>query len=244
MIKRSPQNPYKIAQQNDRDDLCVAYLPAVRAMAYRIKERIPSFIDTNDLISVATIELLKLARRYDENINDSFWNFAKTRVNGAIMDYLRSLDVLSRQNRKILKAIDREITAYFNEHDEEPDDDFLSARLQMPVEKIREARLCSDISAVLPLDENLCSDELDPENGIETVMQKNQVMQKIEGILRAEKPRNALIMQLYFFEELNLSEIKEIVGVSEGRVSQIIKHVIKNIRQELGVDPKKKAKNV
>ena len=84
-----------------QDELALQYLPAVKAMAFRLKERLPSSIEMADLVSIGTEELIKLARRYDSSLNDSFWGFAKTRVNGAMLDYLRSLDVLSRANRKL-----------------------------------------------------------------------------------------------------------------------------------------------
>ncbi|WP_459101826.1 sigma factor, partial [Helicobacter pylori] len=144
-------NAYDKQQHHHQDALAIQYLPAVRAMAFRLKERLPSSIDFNDLVSIGTEELIKLARRYESALNDSFWGYAKTRVNGAMLDYLRSLDVISRSNRKLIKSIDIEITKHLNEHGKEPSDAYLAEVLGENIEKIKEAKTASDIYALVPI---------------------------------------------------------------------------------------------
>lgn len=214
-----------------QDELALQYLPAVKAMAFRLKERLPSSIEMADLVSIGTEELIKLARRYDSSLNDSFWGFAKTRVNGAMLDYLRSLDVLSRANRKLVKSIDYEVSKYFNEHQEEPTDEYLAKVLNEDIVKIKEARVASDIYALVPIDEQynaICT-----ENVVEDV-QKEELMEIIHTILKKLSKREQMVIQLYYFEELSLKEISEILDITESRISQISKEVIKKIRQGLG----------
>lgn len=224
-------NGYKQTLKYSQDELALQYLPAVKAMAFRLKERLPSSIEMADLVSIGTEELIKLARRYDSSINDSFWGYAKTRVNGAMLDYLRSLDVLSRANRKLVKSIDYEISKYFNEHQEEPSDEYLAKVLNEDVAKIKEARVASDIYALVPIDEqyNILSDE----NILEEV-QRDELIEIIHNILSTLSKREQSVIQLYYFEELNLKEISEILDITESRISQITKEVIKKIRNALG----------
>ena len=66
-------NSYTQDIKHKEDELAIQYLPAVKAMAFRLKERLPSSIDFLDLAAIGTEELIKLARRYDEKLNDSFW---------------------------------------------------------------------------------------------------------------------------------------------------------------------------
>ena len=68
---------YTAELKHSQDSLMLQYMPALRAMAFRLRERLPSSIDINDLISIGTEEMIKLARRYDSSINDSFWGYAK-----------------------------------------------------------------------------------------------------------------------------------------------------------------------
>ncbi|MDU7693341.1 MAG: RNA polymerase sigma factor FliA [Helicobacter sp.] len=215
-----------------QDELVLQYLPALKAHCYRLKERIPSYIDVNDLISIATEEMIKLARRYDKSLNDSFWNFAKTRVNGALIDYLRGLDVLSRANRKLVKLIDLEITRYYNRHQNEPSDEHLAKVLEVDVDKIKEARIASDIYLVIPLDEQYSAIE-SQDQSIELKIEKEELIAKIHSILSTLDHRDAMIIQMYFYEEMTLAEIREVLEITESRISQIIKQVIKKIRQKV-----------
>ncbi|WP_304208198.1 RNA polymerase sigma factor FliA [Helicobacter canis] len=224
-------NSYANEKQFSQDQLAIQYLPAVKAMAYRMKERLPSHLEVSELISIGTEELIKLARRYDEGLNDSFWGYAKSRVYGAMLDYLRSLDVISRASRKLIKAIDMEVSKYFNEHEEEPSDEYLSSVLGESVEKIREAKIAADIYMLVPIDEQY--NLMEPTNIIDK-LEKEELIEKIHNVLKTFSKREQLIIQLYFLEELNLSEIKEILNITESRISQITKEVIKKIRNSLG----------
>ncbi|BEG58186.1 Flagellar biosynthesis sigma factor FliA [Helicobacter sp. NHP21005] len=223
--------PYLDQIQNSQDELAIQYLPAVRSMAFRLKERLPSSVDFNDLVSVGTEELIKLSRRYDAALNDSFWGYAKTRVNGAMLDYLRSLDVVSRSSRKLIKSIDGEVTKYYNEHGQEPDDAYLAEVLGEDITKIRDAKAASDIYAHVPMDEQFNAIEQD---NITKKLEFEELLSAIQATLKTMTDREQLLIQLYFFEELNLSEIKEILGITESRISQIIKEVIKKVRKSLG----------
>lgn len=226
-------NGYNQNIKYSQDELAIQYLPAVRAIAYRIKERVPSSIDVNDLISIGTEELIKLARKYDSNINDSFWGYAKTRVNGALLDYLRSLDVVSRANRKLIKSIDNEITRYYNEHQEEPSDAYLAQILHESEEKIKEARIASDIYLLVPIDEQYNAIEGD---SVVEKIEKEELIEKIKHVLSNLTEREQLIMQMYFFEEMSLNEIREVLHITESRISQITKEVVKKIRKSIGED--------
>ncbi|BDB63587.1 RNA polymerase sigma factor FliA [Helicobacter magdeburgensis] len=231
MKSMKSNNGYNQTLKYAQDELALQYLPAVKAMAFRLKERLPSSIEMADLVSIGTEELIKLARRYDSSLNDSFWGYAKTRVNGAMLDYLRSLDVLSRASRKLVKAIDYEISKYFNDYQEEPSDEYLAKILNEDVAKIKEARVASDVYALVPIDEQynaICG-----ENILEDV-QKDELMEIIHNVLKKLGKREQMIIQLYYFEELNLKEIGEILEITESRISQITKEVIKKIRQALG----------
>ncbi|WP_104697427.1 MULTISPECIES: RNA polymerase sigma factor FliA [unclassified Helicobacter] len=224
-------NVYNQNIRHSQDELAIQYLPAVRAMAYRIKERVPSSVDINDLISIGTEELIKLARKYDSAINDSFWGYARTRVNGALLDYLRSLDIISRANRKLIKSIDFETTRYYNKYQEEPSDEYLAEILNETLEKIKEAKIASDIYLLVPIDEQYNVIE---GSTIIDKLEQEELIDKIKAALSELTEREQLVIQMYFFEEMSLSEIKEVLDITESRISQITKEVIKKIRRSIG----------
>lgn len=230
MVKKMSLNPYAQALKKEQDELVVSYLPALRALAFRLKERLPSSIDVNDLISIGVEEMIKLASRYEKEQNNSFWGFVKKRVYGAMLDYLRSLDVMSRNNRKIIKDIDTLIDEYYQRYEEEPDDKYLAQRLNLEVEKVKEVRQAHAVSYVLPLDEQVnCYTE---DNTLEKI-EKQALLDKVSEVLETLKEREQLIIQLYYYEELNLKEISEMLGISESRISQIHKKLLRKLRERV-----------
>lgn len=224
------KSSYEMELKHAQDALMLQYMPALRAMAFRLRERLPSSIDINDLISIGTEEMIKLARRYDSSINDSFWGYAKMRVYGSMLDYLRELDIVSRANRKLIKAIDREVSKYFNENEEEPSDEYLAEVLGEDIKKIKEARIASDIYSLIPIDEQYNAIEND---GTTDRIEKEELVGIIQSVLGTLSKREQMIIQLYYFEELSLAEISEILNITSSRISQIHKDVIKKIRVRL-----------
>ena len=226
------RNPYSQNLKKEQDELVLQYLPAVRAMAYRLRERLPASVDVNDLISIGTEEMIKLSRRYDKEQNDSFWGYGKKRVYGSMLDFLRSLDTMSRSNRRLIKLVDHEITAYLGEHGTEPDDAYLAHILGEDIEKISEARNSAMIVSVMSLNEQITV--LSAEDTAQKV-EKDQLMEIVHQILSTFNEREQMIIQLYYFEELNLKEISSVLDISESRISQIHKKLLAKIKERLGI---------
>lgn len=217
--------------KHKEDELAIQYLPAVRAMAFRLKERLPSSVDFSDLAAIGTEELIKLARRYDETLNDNFWGYAKKRVYGAMLDYLRSLDILSRASRKLVKAIDYAVEEHMLTHDSEPTDEELAELLEESIDKIHDARIVSSIYTVMPLHDQL---QVGDEGAALVQIEKDELVEVIKKILSTYKEREQMIIQLYYFEELTLKEISEVLNITESRISQIHKSVILKIKESIG----------
>ena len=231
-LKQKQLNAYKNTIKKEQDEIVLKYMPALRAMAFRLKERLPSSIDANDLISIGVEEMIKLSRKYDKEQNDSFWGYGKKRIYGSMLDYLRTLDVVSRSDRKLVKSINSEIDNYFNEYEEEPSDEYLAEKLNEDIEKIREARGVNGIITILPIDEQM---ELIGQNDVEKSIEREDLILKIEEALKDFDERDQMLVQLYYYEELNLKEISQIMNISESRISQIHKRLLDRIRRSLGV---------
>ena len=199
-------------------------------MAFRLTERLPAHIDVSDLLGAGLEEMVRLSRKYDKERNDSFWGYAQKRVYGAMLDFLRGLDVVSRADRTLVKNIDALVNEYFNKFEREPEDEYLAAMLEESVEKIREARNVSAVVGVLSIDDQM--ELMSEENTFERV-EREDLIEKITQILNEFEERDQLIVQLYYYEELSLKEIGEILQISEGRISQIHKRLMEKIRKKL-----------
>jgi RNA polymerase sigma factor for flagellar operon FliA len=226
-------NGYYSDIKHKEDELAIQYLPAVKAMSFRLKERLPSSVDYMDLSAIGTEELIKLARRYDEKLNDSFWGYAKKRVYGAMLDYLRSLDILSRASRKLVKQIDYAVEEYRVAHEEEPTDEQLSEMIGESVEKVHEARIASCIYTVMPLHDQL---QVGDEGAALAIVERDELVDVIKSVIKTYPEREQMIIQLYYFEELTLKEISEVLDITESRISQIHKSVLQKIKQGIGSD--------
>ena len=111
----------------------------------------------------------------------------------------------------------------------EPDNAYLSELLEESEEKIKEARIASEIYSVMPIDTQLSINE---EETLERV-EKEELIEAITGILEHATQNEQLVVQLYYYEEFNFKEISEILGITEARVSQLHRAVIRKVRQYL-----------
>ena len=222
----------KKSKNQQSNEVVIQFLPAVRAMSFRLKERLPSSVDVNDLISIGIEEMVKLSRKYDAEINDSFWGYAKKRVYGSMLDHLRSLDIVSRNNRRLIKAIDNEVTKHLAEEGVEPNDAQLAKLLGESEDKIRDAKAASEISTSVPLNEQLIVNQ---DKSVEDRIENDQMIEAVKAIICDLNQREQTIIQLYYFEELNLKEISDILDISESRISQLHKKLMKQMRDKLVV---------
>ncbi|WP_096026583.1 RNA polymerase sigma factor FliA [Campylobacter lanienae] len=229
--KQKQLDIYKSQIKKEQDDLVIAYMPALKAMAYRLKSRLPSSVEVSDLISVGSEAMVRLSHSYDKSQNDNFWGYVKQRVYGSMLDYLRTLDNISRNSRKLVKDIDCLVDEYYNKHQSEPSDEYLAKVLNEDISKIKEARNLSDIASVLRLEDQY---ELLSEYNTEAQIEKDELIEHIKLILNEFSERDQMIIQLYYYEELSLKEISEILNITESRISQIHKRLITKIRERLG----------
>lgn len=221
-------NAYLTIDKTFKEELITNYMPAVKAMAARLKERLPSSVEFNDLVSIGYEELVKLSNRYDPKKNDNFWGYAKKRIYGSMLDFLRSIDTLSRGNRKLIKEIDKIINDYVNEYDVPPSNKYLSEVLDIDIEKIKKARSADEIYSVMPIEE-----QMHYYQDVSKKIEEEELVNSIKSILKTLNKKEQLVIQLYYFEELSLREIAEVLEISESRVSQIHKKIIEKLREKL-----------
>ena len=221
-------NPYMENLKTYQDELAISYMPAVKSMALRLKERLPNSIDFNDLVSIGLEELVKLSKRYDPKKNDNFWGYAKKRVYGSMLDFLRSLDTVSRGDRKLIKEIEKIVIAYYDKYNIEPDNKYIANKLGIDIEKVRKLKRSMEIYTVMPIEEQIIFFD-----SVSKKIEEEELIEVIKKTLQKMNKKEQLVIQLYYFEESSLKEIAQILEISESRVSQIHKNVIKKLRKEL-----------
>lgn len=217
-----------------RDDLVIKYLPLVRYVLGRFAIYVPPQIDQDDLIEAGVVGLIDAAAKFDPSRGTLFKTYAVTRIRGAILDELRSHDTLSRSARR--KAA--QITATFNQLsdrlDRPPTEDEVAAELGMTRQEYVKARSDVQLAPLVSLSGHESDDESDNSQAMADVL-RNPAAEDPADVFAREEEKELLteaikqltvqertVVTLYYYEEMLLREIGELLDVTESRVSQIL----------------------
>ena len=220
-----------------RDELIAIGIPIVRRIAFRMARRLPPTVEVGDLIGAGTEGLLRAIDAYDRARCDRFEFYAETRVRGAILDELRSLDVMTRHGRHRMTEVTRVIRALVGELNRPPTEDEIAVRLGLPLDEYR--RIALELSRVPALgrlgevdpDQLACS-ALDPGALYEEADLRRNLVRAIARL--PERMRQ--VLALYYEHSCTQAEIGRVLGVTESRVCQILGEAAARLRVALVVD--------
>jgi RNA polymerase sigma factor for flagellar operon FliA len=229
-----------------RERLVVAYSPLVKFVAGRTGARLPSHVEDADLISYGMLGLIEAMERFDPRRDVRFETFAMQRIRGAIIDELRSLDWVPRSVRARAREIEDANSKLENQLGRPPTDEELADRLRISEQELQDSLLAIANSSILALEElwmvpdasgdrvsllDTLQDETapDPQAALDTSDVKERLTEAIETLPERER----LVIALYYFENLTLREIGDVLGVTESRVSQLHSKSVLRLRSRL-----------
>jgi RNA polymerase sigma factor FliA len=227
---------YKMeGDESARERLVVAYSPLVKFIAGRMASGLPAHVEEADLISYGLLGLIGAIERFDLEREIKFETFAVARIKGSIIDELRSLDWVPRSVRARARAIEEAHAALEAKVGRAPTDEEMAQRLEMSVDEFRDALLEIANSSVLALDDLWTF--ADPEGGsqvsvLDTIQdpsaadpeaeaQTSELKDRLADAIESLPERERLVIALYYYENLTLREIGDVLGVTESRVSQL-----------------------
>lgn len=223
-----------------RARLLKQYLPLVRNVAGRMAIGFPRSVELADLINTGVIGLVEAFRNFDPTRGVKFETFAVPRIRGAILDELRALDWVPRSTRARSREIERALLELENDFGRPPTEAELAMKLKCSVEELMHAIGDVSGSSLLSLDETIYREDDNRQvPRIETIrddakatalgdMEKGELRAFLVTAIDRLTEQEKLVIALYYFEELTLKEIGEVMSISESRVSQIhTKAVIK-----------------
>jgi RNA polymerase sigma factor FliA len=217
------------------------YLPLVRRIAMRTVRRLPREISLDDIVGAGWVGLVEALPRAAGMPPDEFEAYASYRVRGAILDYLRSLDPLTRKLRGASRHIEETIRTLTGRLGRSPEEAEIAAGLGLAVEPYREllGQIAETDAVHLELTEltGVHGQEAAPDA---LVSQRQMVDRLAEGIGKLPE-RLRVVVGLYYQEECTLREIGQILGVTESRVCQIHSEAIHRLRAALGGESKGRA---
>ncbi len=229
------KNPYDL-KDREREELILKYLPLVKSIAFTVKRHIPPTIDVRDLIGHGIIGLIKALERLDTQRNPE--SYLKIRIRGAIYDYLRSLDFGSRRIREKERRIKEALRELQEELGREPTDEEVTKKLGKDVEELQHDLSKIPFSYILNLDDIFTEERRSYEEvldskkiDVEKEVVRKDLIEKLKKAIDNLDDREKLVIQLFFYEELPLKEIAQILGCSISRVSQIKGEAISKLRR-------------
>ncbi|WP_414830160.1 RNA polymerase sigma factor FliA [Alteromonas sp. H39] len=214
-------------QQTDKSQLVERHAPLVKRIAHHLMARLPASVLVDDLIQSGMIGLLEAARNFDGSKGASFETFAGIRIRGAMLDEIRKGDWTPRSVHKNGRAITEAISLVESETGRDARDVDVAAKLNVSLQDYHQ--MLNEVSAGkilgiedLGVSEDVITTEQNRGNDspLEDLMQ-GAFQKALAHAITTLPEREAIVLSLYYDEELNLREIGEVLEVSESRVSQI-----------------------
>jgi RNA polymerase sigma factor FliA len=241
----------KSKDQGVRDRLILTYAPLVKYVAGRLGSGLPAHVDENDLVSYGLLGLIGAIERFDPDRDIKFETYAIARIKGSIIDELRAMDWVPRSVRSRARDIERAIAELERKLHRAPTDEEIAEKLGVSTDDLNDNLTEIGRSSIAALDElwTISSggggdqvaliDTIEDTQGPEPQSELAQTELKEalgEAIARLPE-REKLVVTLYYYEELTLREIGEVLGVTESRVSQLHTKAILRLKARLAGSP-------
>ena len=214
----------------------------VHAIARKIHRTLPLHVDLDDLVAAGMLGLVDAAGRFKGDREVEFRSFAQFRVRGAILDSLRDLDWGSREQRRKGRAIESAVTAAARRLGRTPDHGEIAA--EMGIELSRLQQTLADLKGLelgslqAKRGENSEEEEVAYIAGAVTEEPlfrclEGELRQRLADAIDALPERERLVITLYYYEELSMKEIGQVLGVVESRISQLRSSAVLRLRAAL-----------
>jgi RNA polymerase sigma factor for flagellar operon FliA len=233
-----------------RERLILHYSPLVKFVAGRVAAGLPQSIEQSDLVSYGIFGLIDAIDKFDPSRGFKFETYAISRIKGAIIDELRSIDWVPRSVRAKARAVERAYSKLENELRRSPEDKEVAAELGMTEAELDAVLSQVSFTGLVALDELLSAGGSD-RSGTSTVMdtiadrahdpveafEVDEMKHLLADAINRMPDRERLVLTLYYYEGLTLAEIGGVLGVTESRVCQIHTKAILQLRGRLQDPP-------
>ena len=248
---RSPARSGRPELDPAKEAMIAQYLPLARFVAEKVHRRLPPGVDLESLVHSGVIGLLEALDRFDPKRGVEFEVYARYRIQGEVIQCLRSLDWVSRSVRSWGRKMESARVKLAGQLVREPTADEMANELAIPLDnyyrldqQLNDATLLSleDLSMGSANEregsrrESIQNLDFDPL----TLVESKDLIDKLGSAVKGLPERERLVITLYYYEELTLKEIGEILNLSEGRICQIFAQTVGRLRAALGIAVKPK----
>jgi RNA polymerase sigma factor for flagellar operon FliA len=214
-------------QLADKNDLVERHATLVKRIAHHLIARLPASVIVDDLIQAGMIGLLEASRNFDGSKGASFETFAGIRIRGSMLDEIRKGDWTPRSVHKNGRAITAAINQVERETGRDARDVDIAEKLDVSIDAYHQMLNEVNAGKIVGIEDlGVTEDVISTENtkGSDTPFEdllEGSFQKALAHTITTLPEREAIVLSLYYDEELNLREIGEVLDVSESRVSQI-----------------------
>ena len=234
---------HKTKSADIREQLILEYAPLVKLVAGRLSMYLGFNVEYDDLVSYGIFGLIDAIDKFDLMKDVKFETYASLRIRGSILDQIRKMDWIPRTIRQRQKKIEAAIRDIERDSGHVATDAEIAAKMEISEDEYQNWQNQMKVTGVVSLNEfveqgsdipedhnNSGSSFVKPEEAIEKEELKKMLAQSLEKL--TDKERKVIL--LYYYEELTLKEISEVLEVSESRVSQLHTRALQKMREKLG----------
>ncbi|MBO9668943.1 MAG: RNA polymerase sigma factor FliA [Sphingobium sp.] len=224
--RRAGPNPVSLAQQ---------YMPLVRKIAWHVHGRVSSAIEIEDLLQIGMVALVESANSFEDR-GHGFAAYAQMRVRGAMIDHLRRHATICRSamaRRKVVMTARKELE---QKTGRAPSEAEVAAHLDLDAVAYRELVDGTEAAQHQSMDEVYSDQSMwfaDLSERADDMLERESLKKAIAGCIADLPQREAMVLQLYFVEEMNLEEIGLTLEIGAARVCQIKKAALDKLRARL-----------
>ncbi|MBD88766.1 MAG: RNA polymerase sigma factor FliA [Deltaproteobacteria bacterium] len=191
-------------------------------------------LDVDDLVSVGLMGLIQAHSTYDPGGGRPFGTYAEFRIRGAILDELRRFDPMSQPARRKARSFDKAVAELANQLGREPDEDEMAEHLELSLDDLQKLR--KDTQSVRFVTPDVLDFDDIREDLSRSKMNRADLRVVLVDALAKLEERDQQVLALYYFHDLNLREIGEVLSVTEARVCQLHKSAVVHLREILRLE--------
>ncbi len=227
---------YQSINSENKETLIKSCLNLVKKIAWHYHGRVKNIIEIDDLIQIGMLGLVTAADNFIEKPGVTFSSYARIRIKGEIIDFLRKNSNLCRTTIMNKQKYDKSYERLQKNLNRDPHDHELTQELNIDINELHKWKEAFAVNKLENLDAVydefsiwFLSKENDPEEKFNELELRDALLKALKKLEKIE----ALVIQLYYVEELNVYEIAKILELTNGRISQIKSFAIKKLRNEI-----------
>ncbi len=227
---------YKTINDQEKESLIREFLPFIKYTAYRLAWRLPGYLTEEDLISVGTMGLLDAVGRYDQQ-KAKLRTFVEFRIRGAMLDEIRAYDWVPKSMKRKIDSVKKVHASLEKKLCRMPEEDEIAREMDISVEEYRQILQDANGSVMLrfedfringddgDLDVSECIRDKEAKGPLEE-LEDTRLKQALAAAIDMLPKKERTILSLYYWDELTMKEIAQVLELTEGRVSQLHKQAL------------------